>query len=46
MNTTYATRDISVLNDCRDGNPPPDYPGVWLNFIGTGERLVARTCNR
>jgi hypothetical protein len=45
INTTLATRDLNVLDDCLDGDPP-EYSGVWLNFTGTGERLVARSCSR
>ena len=44
MNTTYSTRDLEVTNDCLDGSPP-EYPGVWVNFTGTGERLFARSCD-
>jgi hypothetical protein len=50
-NFTYASRDLSeVSTDCiyeedAIGFPflgPPDFPGVWYTFVGTGERLVGQ----
>jgi hypothetical protein len=46
-NTTYATTDLAVTNDCLGANlngNPPSYPGIWFNFTGTGRRMVARGC--
>ena len=44
FNTTYATKDVDVTNDCVSGGPPNN-PGIWLNFTGTGERIIARACD-
>ena len=46
VNTTYATveSDLTAIDDCID-NSEPLYPGVWYTLVGTGGRLVARSCN-
>jgi hypothetical protein len=47
-NTTYATTDLAVANDCLGNNlngGVPRYPGIWFNFTGTGQRVVARGCS-
>jgi hypothetical protein len=38
-----ATVDSDVSSDCFNFGPPR-YPGVWYSFVGTGERLVVRSC--
>jgi hypothetical protein len=43
FNTTFATTDLDVADDCVNGIRP-NYPGIWLNFTGTGGRIVARAC--
>ena len=49
FNTSYATLDSDVENDCFYGNQPglvsrPSYPGVWFIFNGTGRRIAVRAC--
>jgi hypothetical protein len=47
-NTTYATTDLTVINDCLGNNlvgNAPDYPGIWFNFTGNGGRIVLRGCS-
>lgn len=46
VNTTYATKEsnFTALDDCIDDGASL-YPGLWYTFIGTGETLVARSCN-
>ena len=44
VNTTYARIDaLDVPSNCFSGSDPVD-PGVWYTFVGTGERMVARSC--
>jgi hypothetical protein len=38
-----ATVNSDVLLDCFHPGPP-QYPGVWYSFQGTGARLVVRSC--
>jgi hypothetical protein len=47
-NTTFATKDLDVTNDCLGNNltgNAPSNPGIWFNFTGTGRRVVARGCD-
>ena len=43
INTTNATIDSDVADDCISGKPPST-KGIWFNFTGTGKRMVARAC--
>jgi hypothetical protein len=44
-NVTFATSD-ALTDDCTNEYLfDDDYPGVWYSFVGTGERLVARSCS-
>ena len=37
FNTTYATSDLDLSDNCFAKSPR--YPGIWLNFTGTGGRV-------
>ena len=43
FNTTYATTDSEVADDCLNGGPAENR-GVWYNFTGTGRSIVVRAC--
>ena len=42
FNATYATSDLDVVDNCFPKNTTR-YPGIWLNFTGTGERMELKT---
>lgn len=44
LDTTNATVDTEVENNCIDGSRPTQ-AGVWVKFIGNGQKVVASTCD-
>ena len=46
FNTLFATKDVDVTSSDCSSETPPFSPGIWLNFTGTGGRIVARACAR
>ena len=43
VNTSNATRDKDVADNCQYGKPP-NLPGTWLTITGTGGRLAGNIC--
>ena len=43
FNSTFATADLEVADDCLTGGPAKNR-GIWFNFTGTGRRIIAQAC--